>query len=79
MHPADIISRRINKLFKLPDTKESIHITDLRKEYRQDLENFIVGETLGVKDGKMVIGKNLYRKWLQKLKTRGFDYDIEFR
>ncbi|WP_316819248.1 hypothetical protein [Pedobacter nyackensis] len=78
MNPIDRISRRINTLIQLPENKEVIFITDLRKEYRQDLKNFIFGETLAVKDGKIVIGKNLYKRWLQKIKTKGFDYDVKF-
>jgi len=78
MHPADLISRRINTLVQLPEKKDVIFITDLRKEYRQDLKKFVMGETLSVRDGKVVIGKNLYRRWLHKIKTRGFDYDIKF-
>lgn len=78
MVPIDRISNRINSLFQLPERKDVIFITDLRKEYRQDLMNFIVGETLGVRDGKAVIGKNLYKRWLHKIKTKGFDYDIKF-
>lgn len=78
MNPIDRISRRINTLIQLPENKDVIFITDLRKEYRQDLRNFIFGETLAVRDGKIVIGKNLYKRWLQKIKTRGFDYDVKF-
>lgn len=78
MNPIDLINRRIHTVFLLPEKKDVIHITDLRKEFRQDSKNFIVGETLGVKDGKIVIGKNLYKRSLHKIKTRGFDYDIRF-
>ena len=78
MNPIDLISRRITSLIQLPEKKDVIFITDLRKEYRQDLRNFIVGETLSVRDGKIVIGRNLYKRWLHKIKTRGFDYDIKF-
>lgn len=78
MHTVDLISRRINTLVKLAERKDGVFITDLRKEYRADLQNFIVGETLGVRDGKVIIGKNTYKKWLQKIKTNGFDYDVKF-
>jgi hypothetical protein len=78
MHTVDLISRRINTLFRLGERKDGVFLTDLRKEYRSDLQNFIVGETLGVRDGKVVIGKNLYKRWLQKIKTNGFDYDVKF-
>jgi len=76
MKPEHIVSRRLYNLFLLPEKKEFIQLTDLRKEYRQDLKNFITGETLGVREGKPVIGKNLYKKWLLKIKSKGFDYDV---
>ncbi|RQO66613.1 hypothetical protein DBR40_22300 [Pedobacter sp. KBW01] len=78
MNPIDRISRRINTLIQLPEKKDVIFMTDIKKEYRQDLSNFIVGETLTVIDGKVVIGKNLYKRWLHKIRTRGFDYDVKF-
>lgn len=78
MNSVDLISRRINALMQLPDEKEVIYISDLRKEFRQDLKDFVAGETLSMKDGKIIIGKNLYKKWLQKIKTKGFGYDVKF-
>ena len=78
MHTVDLISRRINTLVRLGERKDGVFLTDLKKEYRPDLQNFIVGETLGVRDGKLVIGKNTYKRWLQKIKTNGFDYDVKF-
>jgi len=78
MHTVDLISRRINTLIRLGERKDGVFLTDLKKEYRPDLQNFIVGETLGLRDGKVVIGKNTYKRWLQKIKTNGFDYDVKF-
>ena len=78
MHTVDLISRRINTLVRLGERKDGVFLTDLKKEYRPDLQNFIVGETLSVRDGKVIIGKNTYKKWLQKIKTNGFDYDVKF-
>lgn len=78
MHTVDLISRRINTLVRLGERKDGVFLTDLKKEYRPDLQKFIVGETLGVRDGKVVIGKNTYKRWLQKIKTKGFDYDVKF-
>ena len=78
MHTVDLISRRINTLVRLGERKDGVFLTDLKKEYRPDLQNFIVGETLAVRDGKVVIGKNTYKRWLQKIKTNGFDYDVKF-
>jgi hypothetical protein len=51
----------------------------LRPAFRQDLQNFIVGETLSIRDGKIVIGNKLYKMWLEKLRTKGFDYEIDFK
>lgn len=79
MNTLDLISRRFNTLTKLAEKQDAIVLSDLRKEFRPDLQNFVVGETLGMKDGKLVIGKNLYKRWLAKIKIKGFDYDIKFQ
>ncbi|WP_293789456.1 hypothetical protein [uncultured Pedobacter sp.] len=68
----------MKKLSEVPDKKETIFLGDISKEFRQDLQQFIFGETLTIKDGRAVIGKNLYKNWLLKIKTKGFDYDIKF-
>ncbi len=78
MSNLNLVSKRLNQLSELPDKKESIYLNDVRKEFRHDLQHFILGETLMVKNGKPVVGKNLYRNWLLKIKTKGFDYDIKF-
>jgi hypothetical protein len=78
MNGLTIISESINVLFDL-SKKEIIFLEDLQKEFRPDLQSFIVGETLSMRDGKLAIGKNLYKKWLTKLRTRGFDYEIDFK
>lgn len=72
------ISEKLNTLWALSQ-KESIFLDDLELVFKQDLQTFIMGETLYLKDGKVVIGKNLYKKWLQKLQSKGFDYEIDFK
>lgn len=72
------ISEKLNALWELSQ-KEFIFLDDLELKFKDDLQNFIAGETLYMKDGKVVIGKNLYKKWLQKLQSRGFDYEIDFK
>lgn len=72
------ISDKLNTLWVLSQ-KESIFLDDLELEFKQDFQTFIMGETLYLKDGKIVIGKNLYKKWLQKLQSKGFDYEIDFK
>ncbi|GEP98257.1 hypothetical protein [Chitinophaga cymbidii] len=72
------ISERISALWTL-SKKEDIFLDDLQKEFRRDLQTFIVGETVYKKDGKLVIGHNLYKKWLRKIQIKGFDYEIDFK
>ncbi|MDQ0640842.1 hypothetical protein QF042_004407 [Pedobacter sp. W3I1] len=78
MPSLNVISKRLKQLSEISDKKEIIFLDDIHKEFRQDLQQFIFGETLVIKDGKPVIGKNLYKNWLFKIKTKGFDYDIKF-
>ena len=78
MNQLATISEKLNALWTLSQ-KESIFLDDLELEFRQDLQTFITGETLYLKDGKIVIGRNLYKKWLQKLQSNGFDYEINFK
>lgn len=77
MHNLAIIPERIDALRRLSD-KDDIFLDDLREEFRKDLQNFIVGETLTMRNGKLVIGNNLYKHWLDKIRTKGFDYEIDF-
>jgi hypothetical protein len=78
MNQLALISEKIDALWKLLQ-KESIFLDDLQQEFKPDLQSFITGETLYMKDGKLVVGKNLYKKWLEKIRTRGFDYEIDFK
>lgn len=72
------ISESIDTLHRLSE-KNTITLDDLQKEFREDLQNYIVGATLSIRDGKLVIGNNLYKKWLAKIRTKGFDYEIDFK
>jgi len=78
MYQLASISEKLNALWALSQ-KESIFLDDLELKFKDDLQNFIAGETLYLKDGRVVIGKNLYKKWLQKLQSKGFDYEIDFK
>jgi hypothetical protein len=78
MQNIGVIPERIEALRLLSDKRE-IYLEDLREEFRQDLQNFIVGETLTVRNGKLVIGNNLYNQWLDKIRSKGFDYEIDFK
>lgn len=78
MDTLTIISNSLGLLQELSN-KETIFLDDVPKKLKTDLQNFIVGETLTMRDGKIVIGNNLYKKWLLKLNTRGFDYEIDWK
>jgi hypothetical protein len=78
MNELIIISNSINSLQNLVH-KDFIFLDDLQEEFRPDLQNYIVGATLSMNGGKLVIGNNLYKAWLNKIKTRGFDYEIDFK
>jgi hypothetical protein len=73
-----IMSESIGSLYKLSKSN-AIFLDDVQKEFRADLQKFIVGETLTMREGKIVIGNNLYNKWLEKIDKKGFDYEIDFK
>jgi hypothetical protein len=73
-----IIAERINRIFHLTQ-KPVILVDDIDILFRPDLLQFIRGETLSSRDGKLSVGHNLYNRWIHKLRTRGFDYSIDFR
>lgn len=72
------ISESIDALHRLSE-KNTITLDDVQKEFKADLQNYIAGATLSIRDGKLVIGNNLYREWLAKIRTKGFDYEIDFK
>jgi hypothetical protein len=78
MNQLALISERIDALWALSQ-KETIFLNDLQQEFKPDLQAFIIGETLYMKEGKIVVGNNLYKKWLEKIRVRGFDYEIDFK
>ena len=73
-----IITDSINSLQELSG-KKTVFLEDLPRQFKSDLQKFITGETLSMKDGRLVIGNNLYKKWLWKLRTKGFDYEIDWK
>jgi len=54
-------------------------LDDVPKQLKADLQKFIVGETLTMQNEKIVIGNKLYKRWLLKLNTKGFDYEIDWK
>jgi hypothetical protein len=72
------MSESIGELQNLSE-KGTIFLDDIQMEFRSDLQNYIIGATLSTTDGKLVIGNNLYNEWLRKIRTKGFDYEIDFK
>jgi len=78
MNELAIISDSFGALEDL-SKKEIIFLDDLPKQFKPDLQNYIVGATLSIQQGKLVIGNNLYKQWLNKIRTKGFDDEIDFK
>ena len=78
MNELFIISESLGVLQKLSG-KKTIFLDDLPGEFKADLQSYISGETLTMRGKKIVIGNNLYKKWLTKIRTKGFDYEIDFK
>lgn len=78
MNELSIISESLGLLQDL-SKKETIFLDDVPRQLKSDLQHFIVGETLTMREGKIVIGNNLYKQWLLKLNTKGFDYEIDWK
>lgn len=69
MYGLTIILECLRSLREL-SKKETIFIDDVPEKFRPDLHNFIVGETVTMMEGKIVIGHNLYRWLLRKLDAK---------
>jgi hypothetical protein len=78
MNELDIIVESFGELRKLA-LKSPVFLEDVPLRFRPDVQSFIVGETLTMWEGKIIIGNNLYKKWLQKIRKKGFDYEIDFK
>jgi hypothetical protein len=78
MQNLSTISERLNSLNALTN-RQSILLDDVRHEFRKDLQTFIMGHTITLREGKIVIGNNLYRQWLSKVRRNGFDFEIDFK
>ncbi|MDF2189702.1 hypothetical protein [Paraflavitalea sp. CAU 1676] len=78
MNELSLISESLASL-QILARKEVIFLEDLPKQFRRDMQSYIVGETLSLRDGKMAIGRNLYMRWLLKINTKGFDYEIDWK
>jgi hypothetical protein len=73
-----VISESIQLLHRLSD-RNPVFLDDVQQEFRSDLQHYISGATVSLLNGKIVVGNRLYKNWLDKIKTKGFDYEIDFK
>jgi len=78
MNELDIIAENFTEL-RLLTQKATVFLEDVPLKFRPDLHTFIIGETLTIREGKIVVGNKLYKKWLLKVRKKGFDYEIDFK
>jgi hypothetical protein len=70
----------LSDLPKLLNGKNAILLSEVPLPFREDLTNFIVGETLMPHpSGEICIGKNLFNKWINKIIKTGFSFDIDLK
>lgn len=72
------ISEGIQLLHQLSG-KKTIFLDEIQQEFRPDLQHYIAGATVSLFNGRVVVGNRLYMGWLNKIKTRGFDHEIDFK
>ena len=70
----------IRNLPQLLESKNDyLLLNDIPECFHEDFKHFIIGITVHFDSNKnLIIGKNIYKKWIHKLWTKGLDYDISF-
>lgn len=64
-------------VLRLKNSDNPVELDAVPLVFRQDLNHFIMGETLQAINGKIVVGKKRYNSWVNKVMTIGLDYVIE--
>jgi len=54
-----------------------VDIDSIPPLFRDDFNHFFMGETLQAWKGKIVIGPKKYQTWIDKLRIKGLDYEID--
>lgn len=67
----------LHSVINLQKINKPIEIDAIPELFRDDLNRFIMGETLQEYNGKIVIGVKRYKEWVNKIMTRGLDYIIQ--
>ena len=78
LHSLKTDSYSLSILPQLIVGKDKLALDDVPEPFRKDLKSFIIGETfMPSPNGKIIIGANLYRSWINKLIVAGFDEDVK--
>lgn len=67
----------LRRVLNLQKNDKPIEIDAIPELFRNDLNHFIMGETLQAINGKIVIGVKRYKEWVNKIMTKGLDYIIQ--
>ncbi len=65
------------RVLELQKNVRPVEIDSIPGLYRDDLNHFIMGDTLQAINGKIVIDYKHYKAWVNKIMTRGLDYIIQ--
>lgn len=69
----------LDQLYKVLEYRRSgkpVEIENIPALFKDDFNHFFNGETLQAINGKIVIGPNKYKEWINKLRDIGLDYEI---
>lgn len=67
----------LHSILNYQKNNKPIELDAIPELFRDDLNYFIMGETLQAINGKIVIGVKRYKEWVNKIMTRGLDYVIQ--
>ena len=70
----------LNLLPGLIKSKPFLEISEIPEPFRKDILKFIVGETIHLSEkGEIRIGKNLYKRWIDKITHLGFYSEVDLK
>lgn len=67
----------ISKLPSLLTANELIYIDVVPAQVREDLLTFLIGRTIGSRNGRKFIYKSDYKDWLHKIYNHGFSFSLQ--
>lgn len=70
-----LVNVHLEKAFSLSE-KSEVQFDEVPKVLQKDLDNFLVGSTVGMNEKGIVVFGRDYRAWLRKLQVEGVDYEL---